>query len=346
MNVSPPDYHLIARELAGIATPDESARLQAWMAEDPEHQRVWTMLRRAWALSSAPSGASVYDADVDWPKVLARIERRQMRLDRTRTASTRVDRSLRRPAWTRHVGLRAAVVAAVLLAPFIAWRLAHRPLRAVAMTEISTPRGGTREAVLPDGSRVHLGAESSIRYAAGFVGATRTIELRGMAFFDVVHDPAHPFLVRTRNGVTARDVGTRFVVDAYPEHSRVEVAVAQGRVALSGGSPAAGEVAIGAGEVGEVGASGVPAVGRDDTPDAHFAWMRGRLVIHDRPLTDALVELGRWYDVQLKVEDPALAARRISTTAGDRPIADVLAKIALALGAHGEQRGDTTVIVP
>lgn len=339
-----PEYFLIARELAGVATDEERARLQAWIAADPEHLRSWSVLRQAWTLSAEGADAARFDADADWPAVLARIER--LRDAAARPAGNAATRgSYGGPAWTRRAAVRAAVVAGLLLAPWLAWRLAHRAPPAPAMAELSTPRGGTREAVLPDGSRVRLGAESTIRYAARF-GATRAVELHGMAYFDVVHDPARPFLVHVRDGITARDVGTRFVVSAYPESPRVEVAVAEGRVALASARASGTEVAIGAGEVGEVGRDGVPAVARDESPDSHFSWMRGVLVLHDRPLTEALVALGRWYDVQLKVEDPRLAARRISTTAGDVPLADALEKITLALGAHREQRGDTTVIVP
>lgn len=337
---------MIARELAGLTTDEEKATLQAWIAADPEHLRIWTVLREAWLLSDGRGRRSSYDADIDWPKVRARIDQL-----RSSDVATVPERALSRPwsgrrAWMGQVAIRAAVLVGVLLVPWAAWRLTRPERHRPAVAEVSAPRGATKEAVLPDGSHVRLGAESSIRYAAAFDEPTRTVELRGMAYFEVVHDPARPFLVHVRHGVTARVVGTRFVVLAYPEHPRVEVAVAEGRVALSSGRPSEHEVAIGVGQVGQVGADGAPSVANDTSLDAHFAWMRGLLVLKDRPLAEALVELGRWYDVQLKVEDSLLATRRISTTAGDIPLDDVLANITLALGARREQRGDTTVIVP
>ena len=242
--------------------------------------------------------------------------------------------------------IRAAAVAGILLVSWVAWRFTRPELHGPAMVEVSAPRGATKQAVLPDGSRVRLGPESSMRYAAAFGQPGRTVELRGMAYFEVVHDPARPFLVHVRNGITTRVVGTRFVVFAYPENPRVEVAVAEGRVALSSERSSEHEVAIGAGQIGQVEADGALSVANDTSLDAHFAWTRGLLVLQNRPLAEALVELGRWYDVQLKVEDSHLATRRISTTAGDIPLDHVLTNITLALGARREQRGDTTVIVP
>lgn len=342
MNVSTPDYFLIARELAGIATAEETSTLRAWIAADPEHGRIWTVLREAWRLSGEKDHGSSYDADVDWPKVLARIDQLRFATVTPEPVGTGSRPWFRSRAWM----VRAAVLAAILLAPWAGWRLMRAKAHPPALAEITAPRGATRETVLPDGSHVRLGAESTIRYAAAFDGPTRVVDLSGMAYFEVIHNSARPFLVHVRDAVTVRDIGTRFVVSAYPENPRVEVAVANGRVALSGGRHSDSEVAIGAGQVGQVGKDGVVTVATDASADPYFAWMRGVLVLEDRPLADAVVKLGRWYDVQLKVEDPHLAAQRISTTAGDILLADVLAKITLALGARSEQRGDTTVIVP
>src|SRR5512146_2110769 len=287
---------LIARELAGLATAEEKESLQAWIEADPGHLRTWTVLREAWLLSGGRGRRSSYDADADWPKVRARID--QLRSPEMATA---VEHARARPrsgrrTWTRQVAVRAAALVLVLRLPWAAARLARRERHRPAVAEVSAPRGAMKEAVLPDGSHVRLGAESSIRYAAAFDEPTRDVELRGTAYFEVVHDPARPFLVHVRNGITTRVLGTRFVVLAYPEIPRVAVAVAEGRVALRSGRPSEPEVAIGVGQVGQVGSDGAPSVATDTARDAHFAWMRGVLVMKDQPLAQALVELGRWYD--------------------------------------------------
>ena len=352
MNRSSPDYHLIARALANVATAKERARLHAWIAADPEHLRLWTLLREAWALSGRPDAASRYDAEADWPQVLARLH-----AERPAPAPAAAPASAPTPArrasaaesrgW-RGVALRAAVLAGLLLGPWLGWMLSRpsAPGRAPAVAEVSAPRGETKEVVLPDGSRVRLGAESTLRYAAELAGARREVGLTGLAQVEVAPDAARPFLVRTPQGVTTRVVGTRCVVRAYPEARAVEVAVAEGRVALRPARAAAAEVALGGGQVGRLAADGRASVTNAESLDAYFAWTRGVLVLKDGPLAEALAELGRWYDAELKVEDPRLAARLIATTAGDVPLADVLAGIVLALDARYEQRGDTVVLVP
>ena len=149
-----------------------------------------------------------------------------------------------------------------------------------------------------------------------------------------------------------RVLGTRFVVRAYAESPGVEVAVAEGRVEFGrgtsvGGATASEAVEIGPGEVGIARGRDAPQVEVATDLDDYFGWTRGRLVIADRPLTEALKDLSLWYDAELKVEDPALAARMISTTAGGAvPLDDVIAGIVLALDAGYEARGDTLVLIP
>lgn len=85
---------------------------------------------------------------------------------------------------------------------------------------------------LPDGSTVLLNAGSRLSYHDSFGDTVREVTLTGEAFFDVKHDPAHAFRVRTGN-VTTTVLGTAFNVHAYPEEKNVTVTVARGKVKVS-----------------------------------------------------------------------------------------------------------------
>ena len=80
-------------------------------------------------------------------------------------------------------------------------------------------------------ARVTLNAGSRLRWRADYGARTREVQLEGEGYFEVRHDGARPFRVHAP-GAVAEDLGTRFTVRAYPEGSGVEVAVAEGRVAL------------------------------------------------------------------------------------------------------------------
>jgi ferric-dicitrate binding protein FerR (iron transport regulator) len=55
-------------------------------------------------------------------------------------------------------------------------------------------------------------------------------------------------------------------------------------------------------------------------------------------------ELRRWYGVELRVEDSALASRHLTMTFSGDPLERVLRVIGLGLGAEIERHGDTAVV--
>lgn len=347
VNTSPSEYHLIARELAGTATPEERAELQAWVAADPGNARVVDLLHEAWRLSGPAEERSGADVDAGWSQVISRIHGDDL-------ASLDIDGGQERPSeprgrrsgrWVR-LSLRAAAIGGLVLVPWLGREIIRSAPAgdAGAVTVIVAARGEIEEAKLPDGTLVRLGAGSTFQFETAFSGPMRAVDLEGMAQFDVSHDPARPFVVRTGDATTTV-LGTRFVVRAYPEVSRVEVAVAEGSVSLRGGRGDQDAV-INAGQVGTVSAKESPVVTPAASLDAYFGWTAGVLTIEDRPLKEVLAELERWYDAELEVRDPGLAARLITTTAGDAPLGNVIAGIVLALDARYEQRGDTIVLVP
>jgi transmembrane sensor len=195
---------------------------------------------------------------------------------------------------------------------------------------------------LVDGSRVVLNAGSRLRYGGDFGRVARDVELDGEGYFDVVHDETRPFRVHAR-GTVAQDVGTRFVVRAYPEQRAVDVVVTHGSVAL-GPERTAAPTLVAAGQRGRVERDGTVTVADDGDVDRWLAWTRGGIVLEGITLADAAVELGRRFGVRVDVRGDELARRRVSARFGDEPLPRVLDAIAAALGARWSREGDRIVI--
>lgn len=85
---------------------------------------------------------------------------------------------------------------------------------------------------LPDGSSVLLSKGSSIRFGKEMNQPERDVFLDGEGFFEVVKNPAKPFLVHT-DKLTTRVLGTSFRVTSFPGQERAEVAVKTGKVAVT-----------------------------------------------------------------------------------------------------------------
>lgn len=98
-------------------------------------------------------------------------------------------------------------------------------------TRYSNDSEVSRRLTLKDGSVVTLQPGSEITMREGFGRKVRRVHLRGEAFFDVVRDPARPFIVNSGE-VTTHVLGTSFNVRAYDSDPEITVSVKRGRVSV------------------------------------------------------------------------------------------------------------------
>lgn len=205
--------------------------------------------------------------------------------------------------------------------------------------EVTAANGKTANVRLPDGTRVSLNSGSSLRYGPD----GRDVELRGEGYFEVVHDAAHPFRVRTRRGVV-KDLGTRFVVRAYPEAAELEVAVSDGRVALESMDAGSQAATIDAGQVGRTEGARI-AVDRGVDLERWVGWTHGVLVLDGLSLADAAVVLERHFDVTIAVSTP-VRSRRVRARFHDESVESVMDAVTFALGVRWSRKGNGITVSP
>lgn len=136
---------------------------------------------------------------------------------------------------------KVAVAASVILALGSAWWMTQPTTNytQVLSNAIQTPDGievkntasNPRQIKLEDGSVVILKANSSVTYPEHFGKKSRSVFLKGEAFFNVKRDPNKPFVVHTGELVT-EVLGTSFTVKSYDDAQSIEVVVATGRVSV------------------------------------------------------------------------------------------------------------------
>lgn len=127
----------------------------------------------------------------------------------------------------------AAAAAVVLLVTFAAL-YKNEVLEVIdpaKQVELVTAPGKHKQISLPDGSRIWLSPGSKISYPDKFRTKERLVKLEGEAFFDVVHDEDHPFVIQSGQLKTVV-LGTSFNIKAYPDQIISEVTVISGKVAV------------------------------------------------------------------------------------------------------------------
>jgi ferric-dicitrate binding protein FerR (iron transport regulator) len=176
-------------------------------------------------------------------------------------------------------------------------------------------------------------------------GTSRLVELRGAAYFDVIHR-AETFRVLAA-GVVTEDLGTQFVIEAYPGTSTAHVAVESGRVAVrSTASQTPSRMVLGAGTGASVDSLGhLSPIDATEVADL-LDWTHGELRLDNAPLRDVAAAVSRWYDIDVQVAGAALERQRLTMTIGIDPVAKTLATIADVTHARIEWHGRSVVLKP
>jgi ferric-dicitrate binding protein FerR (iron transport regulator) len=338
---SEPDWTLLGRYYRGDCSPEESAALAAWAAADESHARLLAFMGTVW--EAAAEDLPEIDETAAWRAVRARMaaaDRPMVVLPLHVMDAGPVPRARLR----RLVAVLLASAATLLLVTTgaLRWRRGATDVATpVALREYTTARGERSEVTLVDGTRVWLGADSRLRTMAGYGVADRQVELVGQAYFAVSHDGRRPFRVYA-GGTVAEDLGTEFDVRSYPEDSDVVVVVASGLVAMRRPATAiraASTVKLVGGQMGRLDREGSMTVTSGVDTATALAWRDGRLAFDQRPLTQVLRELGRWYDLTVVLEDSSLAAVPVTITLDRHPADEALEIVSRVVGLRYTREG-------
>ena len=340
----------LARFLAGESSPEEERRVRAALAGNAERAALVSSLDAVLARPEAIP-LSVREVDAALASVMARREGAVGSASESSPDvlpfAPRPSAKLRqlRSRW-RVAGLRAAAAVVLVAGVSMVWR-ASRPSRPTApagqtasVSRVYQTRAGQIDTVkLADGSTVVLGPASRLALGSAYGDKAREIGFQGQAYFDVVHDDARPFVVRTTAAVL-RDIGTTFSVRS-DSGGGTRVAVTSGAVDVVATRGAGAEpTVLHAGDKAEVSEESMR-VERGSVTEAELSWTRGVLEFHDAPLASVAQELRRWYGVELVVTDSTIASRRLTATFDRATPDDVGRVLAAVLGGSVTRTGDT-----
>jgi len=258
--------------------------------------------------------------------------------------TTRTQRMPNRRLW---LSLAATVLIAIGIGSFALLRTHESEL----LQSYSTPIAGTGSSVLPDGSRVELGADS--RITTRYTASQRFISVDvGEAYFLVAKDPGRPFLVDA-GGMRVTAVGTAFNVRR--NNDRVVISVSEGRVQLNSSSESAdGADLMSKGERTPLLAgqqaiyssdSGTVTIGDIDAMDV-ASWRNGVLKYMHEPLGSVAQDLSRYHNKRIVISDARLSAMPFTGTVFSSRIGDTLKALESVFPLQVRERGDAIELIP
>ncbi len=267
---------LLRREEAEWSAGDQ-AQLDAWLDAAPEHKVAFWRLEYGWrqadrvgALGKPLGQATIVKAPVH-----------------------------KRPIWM----MAAASIAVVAVAGAALWGTSQ------LQKTYDTSVGEERTIALLDGSKIELNTQTHLRTKVDHNARAVWLD-SGEAYFEVAHDPKHPFVVHAGTQ-TVTVLGTKFSVRRDGDH--VQVAVVEGRVRVAGPASATTEApVITRGDIAIADPASTLLVQNSvNRVNDNLSWRDGRLTFDQVTLGDAAREFNRYNRKKLVIADSQTAAIRI-----------------------------------
>ncbi|GAB3939611.1 FecR family protein [Spirosoma harenae] len=224
------------RQWTNGMSPEAATFWEQWLTENPDRAEV---VRQAQELIHALDDH--YRDDATDVRIDHEINRLMQRAAENRTVeSPIIEQPTRSPIWWRWAAAASILVIIGLGSWWYVNDSAHTSSAPYAhLTQkagiplIEKVNTGNRvlNILLDDGSLVTLRPNSRLSYPKHFNKDHRTVYLNGEAFFEVIRNPAKPFLIYANQTVT-RVLGTSFLVRAFENEKNVVVTVRTGRVSV------------------------------------------------------------------------------------------------------------------
>lgn len=174
--------------------------------------------------------------------------------------------------------------------------------RNIKYNTLSIPRGGEFFLLLSDSTKVWLNSETILRYPVQFSGNERKVELIGEAFFEVTQNKNKPFIV-VSNEQIVEVLGTSFNISSYKEDSIIYTTLVKGKVDVYMKKKNKVKQTLSpnyqtcmyknAGQISQ----------RKVNTDQYIAWKEGRFVFENKPLSQMMNTLSKWYNVDVVFEN-------------------------------------------
>ena len=173
----------------------------------------------------------------------------------------------------------------------------------LAYNKVNVPRGGEYQLTLSDGSKVQLNSMSSIRFPVQFAQDCRLVELEGEAYFEVEHDTLRPFRVDVHDDAMIEVLGTEFNINAYPENDEIFTTLVRGKVRVDDLQTDSTVVLLPNQQAVLI---GTRIDVKEVNPEDYITWINGRFYFEKMTLEEILIQLERWYDLQVFWTDEEL----------------------------------------
>jgi ferric-dicitrate binding protein FerR (iron transport regulator) len=296
---------LIVKHLTGDISPGELEVLEAWKQQSADNATYFQSMEDAWKRSEALTAFRAVEVNADFERFKTRVGMQ------ARVVKLPVRRAVMRFA--------AVLIPAITL---IAAYSLYQTVPGFGKWEAFKTKDNIDSIVLKDASEVALNANSYLVYDKDFEGETRSLKLKGEAYFKVAKNPDKPFVVKV-GATEVKVLGTEFNLDENEVLGVVTLSVTEGRVLFSSSDD---KVEVAAGEKAVFANNEI--VKSKLTSSNCIAWKTGTIVFEKASLDEVVETVLDHFTEVITVENKSSDSDLYITTRFNNPsLEDVLVEL-------------------
>ena len=289
-------WSLLMKCLSGECNEIEEEELKLWRNMNYENSAFYfevnDMLRN---VNSAMNTKDI-NSEVAWQKVKSRIDH---------NSAEHLTESLiegEKGKEFKTLSLMWRVAASVLLIFSVGLGYYLWEMRASQINTLTAYGSEVRHITLSDGTNVAINGGAVFKYPSEFKGEEREVSLTGEAFFDVISDKQHPFIINVAE-MEVHVLGTSFNIKAIDGSPEATVVVETGVVQVIAGESS---VLIREGETALLNRNDKTLVKYKNSDTNFKAWNTKQIKFVNMPLNEAFATIENTYKVKIEFSTDSL----------------------------------------
>jgi ferric-dicitrate binding protein FerR (iron transport regulator) len=311
---------LFRKYLSNSATADEMKELDEWIASNEDFHD--------WLENQVDNSSAEMDAEKQ-ADILVKIHEKIAVQSKPKFVL---------PGWMKTV---AAVALIVLMAASAAIYFRSNQPNKIQYAEIGALRGQKASVTLPDGTKITLNSESSLKYSTNYNQSDRAVELVGEAYFEVAKNKKIPFVVKAGK-LEIEAKGTAFNIKAYPTDNSISTTLTEGKI----------EVKTPLDVLNMIPNERMEYNNTDQTfrkltlTDAvgSIGWLNDELSFENATLAEVVANFSRIYNIDIQFASESIKEQRFTGKINNNSLLSVLRIISLTSPIRFEQK-DSVVIL-
>lgn len=311
---------LFRKYLSNSATADEMKELDEWIASNEDFHD--------WLENQVDDSSAEMDAEKQ-ADILAKIHEK---------IAVQSKQKFVLPGWAKTV---AAVALIVLMAVSAAIYFRSNQPNMIQYAEIGALRGQKASVTLPDGTKITLNSESTLKYSTNYNQSDRAVELVGEAYFEVAKNKKIPFVVKAGK-LEIEAKGTAFNIKAYPTDNSISTTLTEGKI----------EVKTPVDVLSMIPNERMEYNNADQTfrkltltdAEGSIGWLNDELSFENATLAEVVANFSRIYNIDIQFASESIKEQRFTGKINNNSLLSVLRIISLTSPIRFEQK-DSVVIL-